>query len=509
MDKRVLDMYKLQDVIEDLLAAVPVKQIARTRKISKNTVKKYRAQIDGIIDLNPDLKTNKELLFNEFYRLRAEERSANFRWLEERNERISQMAGECENHLRLHEVLVEMGYKGSYSSFLRYADKCRKDQEKVIFRIETKPGEVAQVDFGNCGRIFDENTGCEVKAYVFVMVLGYSRDAYYEIVRDQKIETWCTCHIHAFEHFCGVPKIIIPDNLKSAIIKASFTDPEANRSYADLARHYGFQIDPCLPGTPQHKGKVESGVKYVKNNFLPFRSFRNFEDANRQLAQWNETTARVRIHGTTRRRPIELFERDEHKHLLPVCTDRFEITVWKHLKVNKDIHVQCEYAYYSAPYEFRGEHLWVRKTASQIVIFRENKAVCVHRKVSPGKRSTNPSHYPPDSNRYMQHDTDYCIGKAKQYGENTERIITRLLREEPIRNLRSAQNILHLGERFDRSRLERACERAVHFGNYTYHGIKNILEKHLDSETTGNTVHIAATLDASYARDLFEMTKEN
>lgn len=505
MDKREIAMYKLQDVIEDLLAKKPVKEIARLRKISKNTVKKYRSILDKIQPSELSQQTTIDQIMNQFSRQRSDEKSKNFKWLDDRNELIEQMSGTCENHLRLHEVLTGMGYEGSYSSFLRYADKCKKNSDKVIFRIETKPGEVAQVDFGYCGYIYDESAGCPVKAYVFVMVLGYSRDAYYEIVRDQCVETWCACHVHAFEYFCGVAKIIIPDNLKSAIIKASFTDPTANRSYADLAQHYGFQIDPCLPGTPQHKGKVESGVKYVKNNFIPLRTFKNFADANAQLLHWNETTARIRIHGTTRRAPKELFERYERAQLIPLNPERFEISVWKYLKVSADIHVQFDYAYYSVPYALRGEQVWARKTAAQIVIFRENSVVSVHLPAAKGKRRTNPDHYPPDANRYMKYDTDYCVRKAKEYGANTALVVSRLLHEEPIRNLRSAQNIIRLGERHDAPRLERACERAVRFGNYTYHGIKNILTRHLDADSFAETLATPTRLDSSYARDIFEL----
>jgi len=508
MDKREIAMYKLQDVIEDLLANKPVKEIARARKISKNTVKKYRTNLNNVSHLVSLQPQTIEDIMKEFCRRRSEEKSDNFKWLDDRNELIQQMSGQCENHLRLHEVLTGMGYAGSYSSFLRYADKCRKSTDKVVVRIETRPGEVAQVDFGYCGYIYDDAAGCAVKAYVFVMVLGYSRDAYYEIVKDQSVETWCTCHVHAFEYFCGVPKIIIPDNLKSAIIKASFTDPVANRSYADLAKHYGFQIDPCLPGTPQHKGKVESGVKYVKNNFIPFRNFKNFEDANAQLLYWNETTARIRIHGTTRRTPKELFERYEQQQLIRLNPERFEMSAWKFLKVGPDIHVQFDYAYYSVPYELRGEQLWVRKTASQVVIFRENTAVSVHLPAGKGKRRTNPAHYPPDTNRYMKYDTDYCVRKANEFGTNTALVISRLLHEEPIRNLRSAQNVLRLGERFESHRLELACERAVHFGNYTYHGIKNILTQNMDTQKTCEASAEAARLDTSYARNLFEILNE-
>ncbi|HDY89459.1 MAG TPA: hypothetical protein ENH82_15260 [bacterium] len=109
---------------------------------------------------------------------------------------------------------------------------------------------------------------------------------------------------------------------KSAIIKASFLNPVANKSYADVAKHYGFQIDPCLPGTPEHKGKVESGVKYVKNNFLLLGSFANFTDANRKLQEWNDDIARMRIHGTTRRKPEELFEKYEKEVLGELVLDR-------------------------------------------------------------------------------------------------------------------------------------------------------------------------------------------
>ena len=132
-------------------------------------------------------------------------------------------------------------------------------------------------------------------------------------------------------------KVIIPDNLKSAIIKAAYCDPLPNRSFADCAKHYGFQIDPCLPGVPEHKGKVESGVKYVKNNFIPLRKFSNFSDTNRQLNEWNESKTRKRIHGTTRQKPIDLFEKYEKKVLGPLPSERFECPVWKNLKVSSSL----------------------------------------------------------------------------------------------------------------------------------------------------------------------------
>lgn len=502
-------MYKLQDVLEDLLNNIPIKQIARTKKIARNTIKKYNRILIDILLKRPELKNNISLLTDEFRIRRKEERySENFGWLFNNKKIVESYSSECNNYLRLFEVLHHHGFQGSYSSLLRFVSKEISRNDNPIFRIETKAGEIAQVDFGYVGMLYDEERKVFVKAYVFVMVLAFSRDAYYEIVKSQDIKTWCSCHIRAFEYFCGVPAIIIPDNLKSAIIKASFTDPVANKSYSDLARHYGFQVDPCLPGTPQHKGKVESGVKYVKNNFMPLRSFNDFSDANKQLAQWNANTARERIHGTTRRKPVELFEAYEQKALKELTANRFEIPVYKELKVYRDIHIQFDKAYYSIPYELRGVYVLARKTESQVAIFYENKLVAVHIPAQIGKRRTNFNHYPPDKGKYMRYDSDYCLKKAKEIGENVLAVVKNMLNEEVIRNLRNAQNIIRLSNKYGKGRVEKACERAVFFNNYSYFGIKRILTQELDKQEYIFSEDSKAKLNAHYARNIKELLME-
>jgi transposase len=509
MDERELEMYKLQDMIEDLLSNVPKKQIVRIRKISKNTIKKYNKILLKILEDKPEIGSDINRIMDEFRRLRKEESySENFGWLNSNDKIVETFASQCKNIVRLFEKLNENGFTGSYSSLIRYLNKNKKYSEDPIVRIETVAGEAAQVDFGYAGMIFDEESQQLVKAYVFVMVLCYSRDAYYEIVKGQNIKIWCKCHIHAFEHFGGIPKVIIPDNLKSAIIKASFLDPVVNRSYADLARHYGFQIDPCLPGTPEHKGKVESGVKYVKNNFIPLRTFTDFHDANAQLENWNVNIARQRIHGTTRRKPVELFQQFEKNALIPLTTERFEIPVWKDPKVDRDIHIQLDKAYYSVPHELRGEIVLARKTDTQVAIFHENRIVAVHTPVSKGQRSTKLEHYPPDKIRYMQNDRNYCLKKADEIGKNVLVVVRHMLDEEVIRNLRSAQNIIRMQNKYGTTRLENACKRAVFFGNYSYGGIKNILERELDKQGFLFEKADAKPLDSTYARNIKSLLRE-
>lgn len=508
MDKRELEMYKIEDIIKDLLKGTAIREIARVRKVSKNTVKSYRTKLETIKSKYPNEgNLSLERIMEEISLERKKEKhSQNFGWLSNNKERVQSLQSKCNNILILHENLKNSGFMGSYSSLIRFITKNNADKDKPVIRIETKAGEVAQVDFGYVGKIFDSSTGNYIKAYVFVMVLGFSRDAYYEIVKNQNVETWCSCHSRAFEHFGGVPKIIIPDNLKSGIIKASFLDPVANKSYADLAKHYGFQINPCIPNTPEHKGKVESGVKYVKNNFLPLRDFEDFNDANRQLQNWNETKARVRIHGTTREKPKDLFEKYEKQELIQLNRERFEIPVWKELKAGRDIHIQFDKRYYSVPCEYRGKYVWGRKIDSQVTIFYENKLIAAHLTgLYPGQRITNKDHYPANEYSFMQYDSEYCLEESKKIGENVASFVNKILNEEPIHNLRTAQNIIRLGKKYELDKLDKACSKAIHYGNYTYKCVKNILENNLFEEKNLFTEENKSNLSGTFARNLKEI----
>lgn len=156
----------------------------------------------------------------------------------------------------------------SESAVYRYVAKIRPKKVNVTIRVETEPGEEAQVDFGQACQLWDERTQKLRKSWIFVMVLSWSRHMYVEFVFDQKVGTWLDCHRRSFEFFGGVPQRLKIDNLKAGITKACFDNPQIQRSYGECAQHYDFRIDPCRPYTPQHKGKVErGGVDYVKRSF--------------------------------------------------------------------------------------------------------------------------------------------------------------------------------------------------------------------------------------------------
>jgi transposase len=192
--------------------------------------------------------------------------------------------------------------------------------EDVAIPVETAPGEVAQVDFGYVGRLYDPRARVMRKAWVFVMVLGYSRHMFARVF-DQTTETWLRLHVEAFDALGGVVETVVPDNLKSAVIRAAFgvDGPTAlNRSYRELVRHYGFKVDPTPVYDPRKKGKVEAGVKYVKQNALKGRAGQDVDVVAPALQRWIYEIAGTREHETTHRRPLDVFRDLEQAVLKPL-----------------------------------------------------------------------------------------------------------------------------------------------------------------------------------------------
>ena len=190
----------------------------------------------------------------------------------------------------------EHGWRGSYSSVVRMLKRLRAEiPPEVTVRLAFAPGEAAQVDFG-AGPILVHPDGNPRRTWAFVMTLAHSRHQYVEFVWDQTVATWLGCHRRAFEWFHGVPRRVIVDNAKCAIIKACRHDPLVQRAYAECAEGYGFKIDACPPHDPQKKGIVESGVKYLKANFVPTRSFRDQADLNAQARVWVVGAEQVSTH---------------------------------------------------------------------------------------------------------------------------------------------------------------------------------------------------------------------
>jgi transposase len=390
----------------------------------------------------------------------------------------------------------QFGFDGSYSSVRRKVREIRAKNPQASCVLEFDPAEAAQVDFGTGPTFTDVFTHAQVKTWVFVMTLCFSRHMYAEIVTDQKADTWLGCHRRAFEFFNGVPTKLIIDNPKCAITRACYTDPEVQRSYGELAEGYGFVISPCPPGDPRKKGRVESGVKYVKNNFMPLRKFRTLPDANEQLTRWVMGTAGNRIHGTTHQKPLTMFAETERPLLNKLPDVAVQIATWTRVKLHGNCHVQFEKAYYSAPFRRVHQELWLKATDTTVSLYKDLELVATHRRLKrAGERSTVDEHMPPEALAYKMQDPQWCLKQAEEIGSDCHRMIRRLFEHRVLDNLRAAQGIISLGKKYGPARLEAACTRALFFDNVRYRAVKTILQKGLDQEPlteSSNVVPISA-----------------
>ncbi|MBU1877882.1 MAG: IS21 family transposase [Chloroflexi bacterium] len=382
------------------------------------------------------------------------------------------------------ERLKERGYTGSYSAVYRFVHQLEPPTPDVTVRVETRPGEEAQVDFGFAGRLIDPDTDELRKAWAFVMTLSWSRHQYVEFVWDQQVGTWLLLHRHALAFFAGVPERVVIDNLKAGISHACWHEPQAQQSYRECAEHYGFLISPCRPRTPQHKGKVEQGgVHYVKRNFLAGREPTTLTQANRDVRRWVLTTAGQRIHGTTKERPLDRFA-SESAALQPLPPTPYDLAVWKQVKLHRDCYVVFEGAYYSAPFRLVDQQLWVRGGAQTVQIYTPDyQLVATHtRAQQAGRRLTHPDHLPTHKVPGLMLTRENCRQQAREAGPATGQVVAGLLDHRPEDRLRTAARLLRLGERFSPARLEAACARALRFDDPSYLTIKRTLEQGLEAE---------------------------
>lgn len=374
----------------------------------------------------------------------------------------------------------EHGFTGSYSAVRRMLQRMQAARPpEVTVRLSFAPGEAAQVDFG-AGPVLTHPDGKPRRTWAFVMTLAHSRHQYVEFVWDQTVATWLGCHRRAFEWFDGVPERVIVDNAKCAIVKACRHDPLVQRAYAECAEGYGFRVEACPPHDPQKKGIVESGVKYVKGNFLPTRRFRDLADLNAQVRTWVLEEAGQRRHGTTLQQPLVLFalERPLMRRLPAIAPD---LGTWQRVSVHRDCHVQFDRAFYSAPFTHVGQELWLRATDNVVVLYEDYRHLASHlRARRPGQRMTQRDHLPPQARAFFARDKAWCLARAADVGPRCTELVECLLADRVSERLRAAQGVLALGSRYGAQRLEVACERALTHDSAHYRTVKTILATDAD-----------------------------
>lgn len=497
-------MFQYRQVLVRLRQGDTERDIARARLMGRRKIAAFRALAgaQGWLNREAPLPADEAIaaVLGQARRARSSLSSVEpfrelvTRWAEQEVSAVAIHGALCRNH----------GYHGSYSSVYRMLGTIERVRSvEATVRLAFAPGEAAQVDFGTGAVLVDPASATPRRTWCFVMTLAFSRHHYLEFVWDQTVATWLGCHRRAFEWFGAVPSRIIIDNPKCAITRACRFDPVVQRAYAECAEGYGFKIDACPPADPQKKGIVEAGVKYVKGNFLPLRSFRDLADLNTQARAWVMQEAGTRIHGTTREPPLARFA-VEKPLMRPLPLVAPDLGVWARVSVHRDCHVQFERMLYSAPFALIGKRLWLRATDAAVSIFDDYRLVAAHpRARKPGTRVTVNDHLPAQAQAFFARDRHWCLAQARQVGPACTELIERLLGDRIVERLRATQGVLRLADVYGALRLEAACVRALFHASPFYRTVKTILAGGFDRQPLPNAEESASTYAdaARFVRD--------
>jgi transposase len=334
--------------------------------------------------------------------------------------------------------------------------------------------------------IVDRLTGEVRPAQIFVAVMGASSFAYAEATWTQSLPDWVGAHTRAFEAIGGVPKLLVPDNTKAAIIKACRYDPQVNRTYAEMAAHYGTAVLPARPRKPRDKAKVENCVLIIERYLLGrlrHQRFHGLGELNQAIGEMltdiNERRTLRRL-GVTRRHLLEELDR---LALTPLPAEPYVYAEWRLRRAGLDYHIDVDCHYYSVPYQFAREELDVRLTARTVEIFRKGERIAAHIRSSGNhKHTTVKEHMPSSHRRFADWTIERLRRESSAIGTSTAMLCELILesRPHPEQGFRACLGIMRLQKSYGRERVEAACLRALEIGARTYGSVKSILDNHLD-----------------------------
>ncbi|WLB18880.1 IS21 family transposase [Bradyrhizobium japonicum] len=382
--------------------------------------------------------------------------------------------------------------------YSRFCDLFREFDRRLspTMRQDHPAGDKVFVDYsGKKIMIVDRETGVVRDAEIFVAVLGASNYTYAEATWTQTLPDWIEAHVRMFRFFGGVPRLVVSDNLKSGVHRASFYDPEINRSYGMMASHYGVGVLPARPRKPRDKAKVEAGVRFAQTYILGRlrrQTFFSLAEANAAIAAALE---RINAHimrrlGVSHR---QLFETVEMSVLASLPDADYQFAEWRVARVSLDYHVEIDGFFYSAPHGLIREQVDVRATTRTIELFHRGSRVAAHQRRYGGRRhGTDPDHMPSAHRRYAEWTPERFRRWGRSIGLNTEGLVLAILanRPHPEQGFRTCLGVLRLFKDLDPERAELIAARAVAVRALTYKSIASIIANKLDrsARPTGDIV---------------------
>jgi transposase len=463
-----------------------IRSIARATGMGRNTVKKYLhlAYKKGFITEGPcDLEKIAAEVLTELNASLPGPAPSKGQVLRPHKEEIK---GWIENeHLtltKIHIKLARLGIETTYSGLYRFvASEIGLPSKTTVRMAETAPGEVVEVDFGRLGLVYDPESEKKRVVYALVVTLVFSRHQYVAVSFTQELHVLISGMEDAWEFFGGVTRRVVIDNLRAAVVKSDRYVPVFNRTFLEYSEHREFIIDPAPVRMATGKPTVERQVPYVRKNFFQGETFRSLAHIQEEAIRWCTETAGMRVHGTTRKRPLIVFTEEEKEMLLPLVKERFDTPAWANPTVHPDHHVRIGYSLYSAPTAYIGKTVDARKDSRLVRLYYKGQLIKTHPVVLPGKRSTDYGDYPKEKTAYAMRSCAYHIEKAEEIGDSAKAFMELLLVGDfPWARLRQAQKLLRLPEKYGKDRVENACRRALSFDLIDVRRVEGMITKGLE-----------------------------
>lgn len=397
-------------------------------------------------------------------------------------------------NLTLTELWLE--YKEQHPDGYQYTQFCAlyhrwRGKLDYCMRQEHRAGEKVFVDYCDGLAIVDRITGEVIPTQLFVAVWGASNYTFAEATLSQTLPDWIGSHVRAFQYCGAVPRVLVPDNLKSGVNKACFYEPELNPTYAEMAEHYGCAVLPARPLKPRDKAKAEAGVLISQRWILAVlrhRTFFSLAELNTAIGECLE-----RLNNRTMRRlgksRKEVFESLDRPAALPLPEKAYEYAEWLKARVNFDYHIEVGHHYYSVPFRLLRERLDIRLTATTVEAFLKGERVGVHaRSHVQGTYSTVPEHMPPEHRRYAEWSPARFIQWAAKIGSATAQLVEKIMiaRPYPEQGFRSCMGIVRLGQNYEPERVEAAARRALTYNTCSFKSVNAILAAGLDRQPSAH-----------------------
>ena len=489
------DMTNYREILRLKSLGYTQRSIASGAKVSRNTVSEVLKKVEQLNITWPleDDVTN-EMLDELFYGKRSSNPSPyaviDFDYIHR------ELSKKGVTLTLLWQEYCERAYANGETPYMstQFGDKYRRWARitKATMRVTHKPGDVMQVDWaGGTIPYFDSITGEEYKAYLFVAALPCSSYLYVEACNDMKQENWLMCHVHAYEYFGGVTRVLVPDNLKTGVTSNTRYETQLNESYRELAEYYGTAIVPARVRKPQDKGLVERSVGFSTTWITAalrerkFFSFAEVRDAVAERLEFINTKTFQKRPGSRR----EAYLTEEKEFMLPLPKRPYEPAVWKQQTVGNDYLISDGVNKYSVPFDLIGEQVQIRLTKDLVEVYFKGSRITSHKRLEKYSVQpvVKPEHMPSNHREYLNCNAEEFKAWAETVGTSTEKIVNHFLSSGsvPEQGYKACVSLTKLSKRYGKNKLESACERVLAFSSTpSIRTITTLLKNSKDSEKT-------------------------